>query len=338
MPDDLAELKAQILDTSRDRPPSPRARKISALWRKTRDLTEEDAIVRLADHMVLGEDDISSEGPNSILDCTKNRDFAKDSFPVQDVMGDTIGQQARRDAGPLSTPRPDVTYGYAQRSAFCDGAFTKAEEEALSIKPLCDIVNLCGSLRFPFLTVQWKSLLYGGNQEQARIQGSKDGVAAVHSLYRFLRETGTETPQPSDTAHLSLTVDSDIVYIYLHWRNEGDGLDNPQSWEMDEIFAAMLGQESQMVEFRRKIHNVLDFALGRRLRMLKKAIARFAQLKKTSATHEGCFSSTCRTKRRAAFVTPPPSQESELSPSLGRKRRRIDRTGSGPSLRPGGFS
>lgn len=130
-------------------------------------------------------------------------------------------------------------------------------------------------MHFPFLTCQWKSQRAFENQFHASLQGARDGAVIVRYLFEFY----TAAKQPTsviDTAHFSLTTDTKYVSLFVHWR-EDDTATGKTKYHMKEIAQAFLSpveaEDTAIVRMRKRLRNILDYALGERLTRIKKAIA-----------------------------------------------------------------
>jgi hypothetical protein len=136
-----------------------------------------------------------------------------------------------------------------------------------------------GATLFPFLTAEWKS---GGGSEghaQAALQAARGAACLVNYNYALLEYSGKD-PSSSDTIHFTITCDMQTVKLYVHWR---DYVGPRVQHFSKKISVHKLrdddGDENNphMRRFRGRLRNVLDWAIGDRLKNIHEAIASIAK-------------------------------------------------------------
>ncbi|KAF2000487.1 hypothetical protein P154DRAFT_434731 [Amniculicola lignicola CBS 123094] len=179
-----------------------------------------------------------------------------------------------RQYGALEQPRPDHAVGYiTQQDALSmnprsKAALERTEEDKITRHALTT------QLHFPFLTCQWKSQKSGEGHYHASLQGARDGAAIVRSLHDFYR-TAQHTPPIVDTAHFSLTTDTDSVKLWVHWveTKEDGGADYHMELISQAFLRPLTPRDTGMVDMRKMLRNILEYAVGARLDNIKAAIA-----------------------------------------------------------------
>jgi hypothetical protein len=81
-------------------------------------------------------------------------------------------------------------------------------------------------------------------------------------------------PTPLETCHFSVTIEGYTIMIWMHWREV-----HPENGEiyfrMEIVHRAFLDVLTDMLEFRKILHNYVDYAMGERLRSIKEALPVF---------------------------------------------------------------
>ncbi|KAF2800535.1 hypothetical protein K505DRAFT_228580 [Melanomma pulvis-pyrius CBS 109.77] len=179
-----------------------------------------------------------------------------------------------RQYGALEQLRPDHAVGYiTQQDAHSMNPHSKAALERIEEGKITRHA-LTTQLHFPFLTCQWKSQKSGEGHYHASLQGARDGAAIVRSLHDFYR-TAQHSPSIVDTAHFSLTTDTDIVKLWVHWleTNENGGADYHMELVNQAFLRPLTPRDTGMVDMRKMLRNILEYAVGARLHNIKAAIA-----------------------------------------------------------------
>ncbi|KAJ4989586.1 hypothetical protein SVAN01_04963 [Stagonosporopsis vannaccii] len=176
----------------------------------------------------------------------------------------------------LSQPKPDRVNGYVSNWKTHGGvltpAFTSAEERVL--REMAELLHpdaLCAWLSGEFKNNSGRSLHW------AFLQDCRAGVAAVNHNREFFASAGVVVKE-QDTAHFTIACDAENVVLHIHWYGD----DNLHY--VKRIFKADLrnngpwgGKSAQMVEMRKILRNILEWAMGPRLNMIKDAIKTLCQ-------------------------------------------------------------
>jgi hypothetical protein len=158
----------------------------------------------------------------------------------------------------LSEPRPDTAIGYmvsleAQAQVPpLETAFSGLEELVFSV------FNANSVIHFPFLTSQWKPAA-GNPHVIAQNQSARDGAAIVNYLHAFYSAAYSRLPTTIEAAHFSVTCDTQSVLIWVHWREDEEGVIKHY---MQHLFDATLRQEQMLGRAPEILWNIVDHALG----------------------------------------------------------------------------
>jgi hypothetical protein len=123
---------------------------------------------------------------------------------------------------------------------------------------------------FPFLTSQWKAPKSGGTLYAAQNQAARDGAVLVNYLYDFYRTAYDRTPTAVEAHHFSLQCDMSYGEIWVHWRED-------VNHHMEHIHSFSLRDEAAVAEARGFLRNIVTYATGERLLMLREALPLFAE-------------------------------------------------------------
>jgi hypothetical protein len=169
--------------------------------------------------------------------------------------------------GPLSSPQPDTCLGYVTRldaeAAGCVAPFTADEESILHS------FSLSQYMHFPFLTAQWKVPNSSENLHTAQNQAARDGAAVVNQLHDLHLAAYGDVPSIAQTCHFSVQSDLQHGGLWVHWR---EGVDH----HMELVFDFSMRDQSQLEQLRTRLHNILEHAVGERLKTIKVALPKLA--------------------------------------------------------------
>ncbi|PVH96089.1 hypothetical protein DM02DRAFT_570094, partial [Periconia macrospinosa] len=181
-----------------------------------------------------------------------------------------------RQYGALEQPRPDHAVGYiTQQDANSMDPRSKAALERTEEDKIMRLDRYASTshLHFPFLTCQWKSQKSGEGHYHASLQGARDGAAIVRNLHDFYRSAQHVT-SIVDTAHFSLTTDTNSAKLWVHWLENAE--DRGADYHMELISQAFLRpltpRDTGMVDMRKMLRNILEYAVTERLNNIKDAI------------------------------------------------------------------
>jgi hypothetical protein len=96
----------------------------------------------------------------------------------------------------------------------------------------------------------------------------------VRSLQDFY-QTAQRTPSMVDVAHFSLTTDTDSAKLWVHWleNNKDGGVDYHMELVSQAFLRPLTPRDTGMVDMRKMLRNILDYAVTTRLDNIKAAIA-----------------------------------------------------------------
>ena len=184
-------------------------------------------------------------------------------------------------------------------------------------------------VHFPFLTCQWKSPIGSHGQWHAQRQSARDGAAIVNYLHDFYTKAGFD-PTVVDTCHWSVTCDMMTAMLWVHWRTfeaETGAVEHHMQMVDQQFLRAIDDSENTaMVNFRRRLRNVLDYAVGPRLIKIKAAIPSVELAEDKNPKHHASI-----TSRKSQPSKPPSDQGYGGSPdsfpgpsaTRGLKRKKI---------------
>ncbi|KAH7343099.1 hypothetical protein BKA66DRAFT_479140 [Pyrenochaeta sp. MPI-SDFR-AT-0127] len=260
---------AALLDTIRQpRNPteaaSPNAHNITARRRFATDQTERDGIRHIAPFLLFtGEAEMPAGTAAEPLVISKDEVILHKHF-----LPAAPDAQIKQTWGALKEARVDRCVGYVSRqdarSSRCTAPFTADEEQTL------DTLCLTQRMYFPFLTSQWRTINSGENIAAAQIQAARDGASIINHLHTFYTVANGTAPSPALACHFSLVCDLNASEIWVHWREGSD-------YYMEHVHSCFLRDESQLLEARGILKNMLKHAVQDRLQAIKEAIPRFAQ-------------------------------------------------------------
>jgi hypothetical protein len=221
----------------------------------------------------------------------------------------------------LSQPKPDSCVGYVSRSdasaTGVDAAFSCEEESILN-----DFV-LTKALYMPYLTAQWKAPSGAEGLYAAQNQAARDGSVIVNYLYDLYSVAYGSTPSFVETCHFSLVCDMQYVEVWVHWR---EGIVH----YMEQLRCGACRSEKDLLDVRKVIRNINDYAINERLSSIRSALQPFAAANKINpryAPHpepilDTTPSLSSRSLRRIA-LDPPPTPLSVASEPV-KKRPRLE--------------
>ncbi|KAF2733706.1 hypothetical protein EJ04DRAFT_577407 [Polyplosphaeria fusca] len=269
---ELAKL-VKALKQSRDQEPSPHAQAITEQWRYASDNSESLAQLVLEEHILFrGESEARTSGVK-YLTIQKQVNLVKDYLPKPPYA--TIPALF----GALARPQPDSCIGYIT----ADNAgkyhpelatpFTREEDSIADCRGINVVHN--APTHFPFLTAQWKSGQTGECQIQASVQAARNGALIVNYMHQFyLLAYPNRAPTPLETCHFSMTTECYTIILWIHWR-EVNPMDGQVYFRMEEVEMARMRKLDDVLEVRKILKNYIDFAMGERLRSIKKALPAF---------------------------------------------------------------
>lgn len=164
----------------------------------------------------------------------------------------------------IATPEPDYCIGYSWK------AFTGVERKIMQLYRLEAQVMPTQIMFWPFLVIQFPSMLED-DQCISRNQNVGTGIYAANSMATILHRT-RELPfdLTTDSACFSCVVAEDHARLSVHW---AEGFARELSFCSAVIHVYNFRKEKTFHKFRAAVHNIIDYGVGVRLRLIKKALA-----------------------------------------------------------------
>jgi hypothetical protein len=176
----------------------------------------------------------------------------------------------------LPNPKPDRAFGYSQ-SAFTDhqlGAIDLLVDEFGKSYAMPD-----ENLRFPFLSVEFKSQANGGTHYTATNQVAGAGAIALHGYMELMRRScRVHTPDINEPLFFSATIDHELARINAHWLKGGPSEDRPYSFHVEAVAKYLLDNEEGLRATKQAIQNILCYSLDRRLKGICEAIDEYREI------------------------------------------------------------
>ncbi|KAH8702684.1 hypothetical protein GQ44DRAFT_558055, partial [Phaeosphaeriaceae sp. PMI808] len=286
LPTELRTLVDCTFRLDRPEPPCPNAKQMVGLRRAASFLNEKDGIEMMGRLLLF--DGKSPKNPHGTEKIVCREDVYLSSVFLPDAPNDHVPTYH----GKLAQARADLVVGYLSHdhAMSYDGprlktVFTKKEDDWVGTYALTQ------SLRFPFLTSQWKTPTSSTGHFHAQTQSARDGVTIVNYLDEFFNISYGRKATHLEAYHVSVTTDIQTVRIWIHWRtddagdsDDADNADEDDSTDstekmpthhMEQIYSCMFEDEAGLSEARKILKNVLDYSLGARVHAIRSALPLF---------------------------------------------------------------
>jgi hypothetical protein len=259
-PVELIRQATRIISRSRVSPELDDAaiQKLCDKSRKLQDESEGEIIRQLAPHIIPAMDEI----PDPRL-AGKTDQLWCNSVPVP------LDPTILTNPLPLPRPKPDLAFGYSRQ------AFNK--DQLTSIDLLDDKLGRSYAipdqeLRFPFLSIEFKSQAKNGNHYIATNQAAGAGAIALNgNLELIQRSSGAEGFDFNEPQFFSVTMDHEIARINVHWLSAPtDG--GEYCFHVERLSRHFLDEANGLRAVIRAIKNILDYSSDARLRKLCEAL------------------------------------------------------------------
>ena len=191
---------------------------------------------------------------------SSNHQWRQTAIPIPDTQNNTDLQKAMKVVGSPPKPQPDLSFGYTQK--------TFTEKEVINMRSVLPLLVTNESPYFPYLVYEWKSEKNGGTMHVANRQAIRDGAGAVHSMCNVLERNGTQVPSES-TVVFSICISS-YLELRIHWRTRTA---DKTTWENRCIHKAFLDDPRAVFYTRLMIRNIISWAYGDRLKMVRATLA-----------------------------------------------------------------
>ncbi|KAI0398795.1 hypothetical protein F4802DRAFT_613655 [Xylaria palmicola] len=230
--------------------------------------------------MGAGEPDVEKYFHAHIFPDPKSSDILKRSNRQQmarRAVPNTAGPETLR----ISTPVPDLLYGYNRHVAF-----PQQQSQLISMGTEMVATNQYNSLLYPFFSVEFKG--EGGSMWVATNQclgGSASCVSVAETLNRRLgqyerKETERQMsvddaptltpgaanmsePKPMESAAFSIAMSGTEARLYISWKH------NEQDYYMANVKSFLLQDPDHYIEFRKYVRNIVSWGGGERLESIR---------------------------------------------------------------------
>ncbi|KAF9762900.1 hypothetical protein IL306_003293 [Fusarium sp. DS 682] len=167
------------------------------------------------------------------------------------------------ESGPkLSTPVPDILYGYNRMFAF-----SGLHKQLITMGTEVNANNQFESMLYPFLVVEFKG--DGGSMWVAENQCLGASAACVNmadSLNRRLRQCKSTFLPPIDNAAFSIAMNGYEARIHISWK------ENELDTYMVTTDVFHLHDPEHYIKFRKYVRNIIDWGRGARLEAIRKSL------------------------------------------------------------------
>ncbi|KAI1128268.1 hypothetical protein F5Y10DRAFT_292175 [Nemania abortiva] len=197
----------------------------------------------------------------------------------------------------VSTPVPDMIYGYSRRNAF-----PLQHDEMMA--------NNQG-LMYPFFVIEFESDGPSGNMWAATnrcLGGSASCVNITERLKQRLRRLYSSEVQPPSSAVFSIALDGTQARLYVSWK-QGE-----TDFYMATVERFILQEPEHYLLFRRYVRNILDWGQGKRLQEIQQSLDLIEKRRKEASG--------------VAKSRPPPSPSSAFESTKRRKSSQLSSLGS----------
>ncbi|KAF4622712.1 hypothetical protein G7Y89_g14314 [Cudoniella acicularis] len=205
------------------------------------------------------ETDVERYFDNKIFASPKSSDVLRrvDKLPISKRNVPDTGTQWK-----VSTPIPDMLFGYDSKRAFPDAAS--------SVRKLDAAANSQGLL-FPFMVVEFKadgrsgagSLWVATNQCQG---GSASCINIAERLNYQLRQCESENVQQIDTAAFSIAMSGTEARLYISWKQ------NELDYYTNIVDRFLLLDPDHYLKFRKYVRNIVDWGRDKRLKQIQASL------------------------------------------------------------------
>jgi hypothetical protein len=178
----------------------------------------------------------------------------------------------------LPNPKPDRAFGYS-RYAFTDHQLGTID---LLIDKLGKSYAIPDkNIRFPFLTIEFKSQAKGGTHYTATNQVAGAGAIAIYGYIELLKRTSQAHRLDIDMNEpqfFSASIDHELVRINAHWLRGNPSEGRPYSYHVEAVAKYLLNNGEGLRATILAIQNILHYSLGRRLKSICEALDEYREV------------------------------------------------------------
>lgn len=164
----------------------------------------------------------------------------------------------------VSTPVPDMLYGYNPDSAFPN---QQAQLMDMGSEPAANTQDLL----YPFFVIEFKgdgpsgvgSIWVATNQ---CLGGSTSCVNIAERLNTQLRQCSSDKIQLVNSAAFSIAMRGTEARLYVSWKH------NELDYYMAKVKSFLLEEPEHYIEFRKYVRNIIDWGKGRRLEEIRESL------------------------------------------------------------------
>lgn len=159
----------------------------------------------------------------------------------------------------VSTPVPDMLYGYNPK-----GAFPQQQAQLISIGNTA--VANSQDLIYPFFVIEFKG---DGGMWVATNQclgGSTSCVKIAEQLNQLLRKCESDKVQLIDSATFSVAMNGTEARLYISWKH------NELDYYMQKVKSFLLQDPDHYLEFRKYVRNIIDWGKDKRLKEIRDSL------------------------------------------------------------------
>lgn len=200
----------------------------------------------------------------------------------------------------LSTPVPDILYGYNRVGAFTEGQ--QAQFNSMRNEMTANSQNLI----YPFCVIEFEAdgssgaggLWVATNQ---CLGGSTSCVNIAERLNRQLRRCNSDKVQPIDSAAFSIAMNGTEARLYISWKHD------ELKYYTRKVDSFLLQKPIDYVEFRKHVLNIIDWGKDERLKEIQKSL-------------DSLFEENSKIASQQAKSRPPPSSDDSASSSSQKRK------------------
>lgn len=217
----------------------------------------------------------------------------------------------------VSTPVPDIFYGYNR-----NGAFPQHQDQLNSMGTEMVASNQYHGLLYPFFVIEFKgddgSMWVATNQ---CLGASASCVNVAEKLNRQLRQLNSGEVRPIDSAAFSIAMNGTEARLHITWKH------NETHYYMAQVKGFLLQDPSQYIKFRKYVRNIIDWGNDRRLNEIRVSLDLLEESKKRdseaakSPKTPSDGQAASRGKKRKSLLSRRKSSRSESAQRTERGRR-----------------
>ncbi|PQE30045.1 hypothetical protein CJF32_00009485 [Rutstroemia sp. NJR-2017a WRK4] len=202
--------------------------------------------------------EMESTGPD-VRVYFETRIFTRPSYhEVLDCSGKvTMNRQVVPDTGSnysVSTPAPDLLYGYKRRKAFTE------EQQAQLVSLGFEMIANASDVLYPFLNVEFKGDGFWIGEFMASC------INIVDRLNRRLQDLKEESVPMITNVAFSITMTGTEARVYISWMH-----DDVKCY-MAKVESFLLQRAEDFIEFHKIVLNIIDWGKGNHLNEIRKAL------------------------------------------------------------------